>query len=127
MTKPARTILVFGLYAGALGAALVLAPNAPLALFGLPPTDEVWIRVVGMLLLIIGGYYVRAARLELEPFFRMTVYGRAVIIVFLLGFVLAGLAKPVLLLFGAVDLAAAIWTATALRGAGRPRARAAHA
>lgn len=46
--------------------------------------------------------------------FRWTVHARCAVIVFFLAFVVAGLAKPVLLLFGIVDFAGAIWTWRAL-------------
>jgi hypothetical protein len=45
------------------------------------------------------------------------VYGRALVIVFFVAFVVLGLAEPLLIGFGLVDLAAAIWTALALRSA----------
>jgi hypothetical protein len=40
------------------------------------------------------------------------------VLVFFVAFALLGLAPPVLVLFGAVDAAAACWTALALRSAG---------
>src|SRR5690606_9497486 len=55
VSDPAKTVFAFGWYILVLGAALVLAPNLVLTSFGLPPTGEVWIRVVGMLLLFIAG------------------------------------------------------------------------
>jgi uncharacterized membrane protein len=115
MSNSAKSIFVFGIYAVVLGATLLVAPNALLTLFGLPGTNEIWIRVVGMLLFLLAFYYIQAARTELSAFFRWTVYTRASIILFFIGFVVFGLAKPVLILFGGVDLLSAIWTALALR------------
>jgi hypothetical protein len=117
MSDPARTVLAFGWYILILGAVLVLAPNLLLTAFGLPPTEEVWIRVVGMLLLFLGGYYQLAARAEWTPFFRASVWFRGLVIVFFAAFVLLGFVKPALLGFAVVDLLAALWTATALRHA----------
>ena len=48
---------------------------------------------------------------------RLTVHGRASVIVFFIALVVLGLAEPVLIVFGIVDLLAAIWTALALRSA----------
>jgi cytochrome c oxidase subunit IV len=79
--------------------------------------QDVWIRVVGMLLLVIASYYTLAVRSEWRDFFRMSVYLRASVIVFFGAFVLAGLAPAMLLVFGVIDLAAAVWTAMALRAA----------
>jgi hypothetical protein len=111
----ALTVRVFGIYLLVLGAWLLVAPNALLALFGMAPTTEVWIRVVGMLVGFLGVYYVRAAAANLTRFFAWTVPVRLSVPVFFGAFVLLGLAPPVLLLFAVVDAAAALWTWRALR------------
>jgi hypothetical protein len=115
MTKAARSVFVFGLYLIVLGLALVVVPNVLLELFSLPSTTEVWVRVVGMLVLFLGYYYTQAARKELTDFVRLTLYPRSTVILFFAGFVLLGYAKPALILFGVVDLLGVIWTAMALR------------
>ena len=115
MSYSARTVFVFGIYLVVLGITLIAAPNLLLNAFGFPATNEVWIRVVGMLVLILAFYYTQAARKELTDFFQWTVYARASVIVFFLAFVVVGLAKAALILFGAVDLLGAIWTGLALR------------
>jgi hypothetical protein len=118
MSGVARSLLVFGWYLAAFGAFLVFAPNLLLGVFGLPPTDEVWIRVVGVLVLIIAYYNVRLAREELLPYARLTVHARVAVLVFLVAFVLAGLVKPMVIVVGLVDFAGALWTAAALRSGG---------
>ena len=70
MSKSARSLFVFSLYLYVLGAILVLIPNVLLRLFFFPATDEVWIRVVGMLVFILGFYYFQASRNELKNFFQ---------------------------------------------------------
>jgi F0F1-type ATP synthase membrane subunit a len=122
MTHAARSVLVFSIYLFVLGGTLVTVPNALLSVFRIPPTSEVWIRVVGVLVLVLGLYYAAAARRGLEEFFRLTVPARGAVLVFFVAFVLLGLAPPVLALFGAVDAAAACWTALALRSAGADQA-----
>ena len=117
MSKAAISVLVFGVYLIVIGLGFLLAPNIPLSLFGFPTTTEPWIRVLGMLLLILAYYYIQAARNEMTGFFRLTVHGRASVIVFFVVFVALGLAQSMLILFGVVDLLAAIWTALALRTA----------
>lgn len=124
MSGSSRSVLVFSLYLFLLGGLLVVAPNLLLGLFWIPETGEVWIRVVGMLVLILGLYYAGAARRGLTEFFAFTVWGRGTVLVFFAAFVLLGLAPPVLILFGAVDAAAACWTAFALRSEGSSVARA---
>ena len=115
MTKAATSVFWFGVYLVALGVALVVVPNVPLSLFGMPQPDEPWIRVAGMLALLLGYYYIQCARAELRPFFELTVPARGAVIVFFATFVAFGFAKPTLLLFGLVDVAGAIWTTLALR------------
>ena len=115
MTKAASTVFYFGIYVLVLGLGLIAIPNLVLAPFGFPPTSEVWLRVVGVLAAAIGWYYISSARAGLVPFFRATIAMRTFVFVCFGAFVLLGFARPALALFGAVDLAGAIWTAAALR------------
>ncbi len=115
MSNSAKSVFVFGIYLVVLGITFVVIPNVQLALFRLPVTDEVWIRVVGMLLILLAFYYIQAARKELTDFFQWTVYARASVILFFITFVVLGLAQSTLILFGVVDLLAAVWTHLALR------------
>ena len=115
MTRAATTILVFGVYLLASGAALILMPNLLLGLVGLGTTTEVWIRVLGVVVLVLGGYYVQAARHEDVSFFRSTVWGRPVVLVLFIALALLRLAPPMLVGFGIVDVLGAIWTARALK------------
>ena len=117
MSKAALSMFVFGVYLILLSVILMVIPNALLAIFGLPATTEVWVRVVGMLLFLIAYYYIRASRNEKEmiSFYRWTVHARSSVIVFFIIFVAFGFVKPILILFGVVDLLAAIWTWKALR------------
>ena len=62
MSKAAFSVFVFSIYLLVMGFVLVVMPNHLLSLFQLPETNEVWIRVVGMLILILGLYYSTAAR-----------------------------------------------------------------
>ena len=115
MSKAARSLWIFGVYLVALGLFLLIAPNTLIGWFGLAEAGDVWIRVVGMLIVLLAYYDIQAARTEATAFFRWSVVARATVILFFAGFVVAGLVKPILLLFGGVDLAAAMWTALALR------------
>ena len=115
MTKAARSVLLFATYLLGLGVWLLVAPNSMLRLFGMPDSQDVWIRVVGMLVVLLGFYYSSAARAELTAFIQWTVYARASVILFLASFVVAGLAPAILLLIGVVDLAAAGWTQVSLK------------
>jgi len=114
MSRSAQSMLVFGIYLAGLGAVLILVPNVLLGVFGMPPANEVWIRVVGVLASIIAFYYLLAVRQNVRPIFQWSVYARASVVVFFTAFVVAGFAPPMLILFGVVDLLAAGWTQWAL-------------
>jgi len=115
MSKAAKSILVFGIYLVVIGLGFLVMPNTPLALLGFPTTSEPWIRVVGLLLLILAYYYIQAARSEMRPLFRWTVHARSSVVVCFIVLVALGLAQPMLIGFGVIDLFAAIWTGLALR------------
>lgn len=116
MTPAARSVQAFAVYLILLAVLLLLAPNLLLQAMGLPPTSEVWVRVVGMLVAFLSVYYWIAAATNLIPILRATVLCRLTVPVFFLVFVLAGWALWPLLLFGILDAAAALWTLAALRG-----------
>jgi len=66
MSNSARSIFVFGLYVAVLGIMLIVVPNFLLKAISRTSTTEVWIRVVGLLLLYLGFYYTQAARKEIS-------------------------------------------------------------
>jgi hypothetical protein len=115
MSRSAMSVFVFSIYLYILGFVLVVTPDTLLRIFSFPEADGLWIRVVGMLVIILGFYYSHAARAELRPFFVWTVIGRTSVLLFFIAFVIAGLAPPALILFGAIDFAAAMWTLLAMR------------
>ena len=64
MSRSALSLRVFGFYLLGTGALLVFAPNLLLGLVRLPPTHEIWIRVLGVVVFIVGS----AALLVLASF-----------------------------------------------------------
>ena len=115
MSKTAFSVRVFSIYAIVLGVVLITVPNILLTIFNIPETNEFWIRVAGMLLLIIGYYYFMASGKEMRDFFKWSVVGRFSVLVFFLGFVILGVAPAILILFGVIDALSALWTASCLR------------
>jgi hypothetical protein len=115
MSRATLSIVVFGVYLGVLGIVLVVVPNSAIGLAGLPPTDEVWLRIAGFLAAAVGYYYLQAARNDVRLFYRWTVHARALVPPLFAAFVL----RPALLIFAAVDGAGAAWTWLALRSDGR--------
>ncbi len=115
MSRAAKSLFVFGIYLCGLGLILLLVPNLILRVFGVPPTSEVWIRINGMFVLCLSFYYVLAARNELTSFIRWTVWTRIAVLFYFAAFVLLVSAPKALLLFGLIDLLAALWTWLALK------------
>ncbi len=121
MSGAARSVAVFGVYFAAVGLVLIAAPNLLLAAVRLPPTGEPYIRVLGVVSFVLGLYYLAAARAEATGFFRCTTWGRTIAFALFVLLVLLGLAPAVLILFGVIDAAGALWTARALRRPAGPR------
>ena len=115
VSKAAFTVKAFAVYPFAIGMVLLVAPNLLLATLGFPATNEVWIRVLGVVVINVGVYYWFAAVSEARPFFVASIYARAFVCVALGALVALGLAKPLLAGFGVVDAAGALWTYWALR------------
>jgi hypothetical protein len=115
MSKAAFSLRVFSLYMFVLGLILILDPNLLLRVFEIPQTREIWIRIVGMLVLILGYYDFMASRTEDATLFRWSVHVRLFAAVLLIIFVVSGVAPAVLILFGSIDAAAAAWTALSLK------------
>lgn len=115
MTRSGRSLWVFGIYVLLVAMGLLLIPNLMLGVFGLAETNEIWVRVVGIPLVLLGAYYILAGRNDLTPFIRWSVPARASVILFYLILASTGAVKPTILMFGLVDLLGAAWTQLSLK------------
>jgi len=115
MSKSAFSAKVFAIYLFIVGPLLVVAPNFLLSIFRVPPTSEVWIHILGVIAFNLGVYVWVAAKHENKPFLEVSVYARVLFFVAFVTFAIIGLASPVLVLFGVVDLLGGIWTHFALK------------
>ena len=120
MSSAAKSLFVFGIYAVAAGTGLLLVPGLVLAPLGFPPVNDGWVRVVGSLAMIVGAYHIVGARHNLLPYIRASVWGRVAFAVLLASLVVTSAMPMALLLFAAIDLGGAAWTAIALRQAPAP-------
>ena len=125
MSAAARSIVAFALYLALGGAALVFAPQQVCQLLRLPAGSDFWIRLNGMFFWILAYYCLRAAWREETAFISWSLWPRSATTVFMAVFVAMGQVGPVVLLFGAVDALAALWTAKALRADRHPTGAAA--
>ena len=115
MSKAAFTIKAFAVYLFGLGVLLLLAPDLVLGPFGFPAPKEVWIRVLGVVVINLGAYYWAAAASETRRLFMVTVYTRVFVLAAFTGLALLDFARPALTLFGIVDALGALWTYFALK------------
>lgn len=110
-----RSLQVSGLYPCITGAGLLLAPALLLAPLGLSLPHDVWIRRVGILALGLGACDVLAARSAVATLIPGSVWRRLLAGAGIGLLVPLGRAPTAMLLFAAVGIAAALWTAMASR------------
>jgi hypothetical protein len=115
MGPAAMSFFVFGVYMTALGIALVLAPNPLLSLVGIAETTDVWVRVVGVLVVVIGVLDVLVARADLRIVMHWGIYLRSGAAASLVAFAIANLVEPGILVFAAIDALSVAWAVWALR------------
>ena len=115
MNNAQRSLFVFALFMFSVGLGLILIPMPIMHFFRLSAGEDAWIRFIGMLLSVIGVYYIMVVRTKLDRFIPWTVPARFYTATFMVVLVGLGKAGPALLLFAAIDAAAATWTWFALR------------
>jgi hypothetical protein len=114
MSAAMRSMQLWAIYALAVGLGLLLVPNLTIGVFGVEPTDEVWIRVVGVVVLALDIMYWSIVIRNDEKSLKATVYERWFAALALA--ILAATSGPwQLLLFAALDFAGATWTYATLR------------
>ena len=99
------------------GAGFLLMPNVVLPLFGMQPVDDVWIRALGLLALVLASYYWVMTKNGVLPFYQVSVWGRYAFSAGLVVLALSGLGEKPLILFAALEGGLAVWTQLALRKA----------
>ena len=100
------------------GAGFLFMPNVVLPMFGIQPVDDVWIRVVGLLALVLASYYWVLTKNGVVPFFKVSVWGRYTFCAGLVALALLDFGEKPLILFAALETGLAAWTHLALKKAG---------
>ena len=113
------SIFVFGIYLFVIvGIGFVVIPNTVLKLFRIPETKEVWIRILGFMIAMLGVFNIVGGLYHLTAFAWATVFERCAVVGCLITVALLRQTKSTIVLFGVVDFAGALWTFLALlRGA----------
>jgi hypothetical protein len=74
-SQAALSTLCWGLYMILNGVNMIVHPNGGLTAMGFEPTAEVWIRMVGLLALVLGFYYLQMGRYNFTPFYTWKLTG----------------------------------------------------
>jgi hypothetical protein len=114
MSRAAKSVLAFSLVFINSGLSLLLAPRFVLSFLGFSSTEFLFPRFVGMTMLVLAYYYVRAAWSGLTEFFKWTVHMRLIGVTFYIVFVAFDVAPITVLGFALMDLFGALWTKWAL-------------
>ena len=115
MSKAARSLYVFGVYLIVAGPGFVFVPNLVLGTLSVATTTEVWIRVLGIVVTILGVYYIAAARSGATLLFQVSVWARVGFLAAMIGLIALGQAPLPLVGFGIIDGLGALWTGLSLR------------
>jgi len=117
MTRAAMSIFIFGIYVIILGIIFLFVPEIMFLMLAYPTPPDIVSRIIGMVFLFLAYLYIRAALDEegMTKFFMWTVHTRALVIIFFSIFAALQLVNPLIIMFGVVDIAGALWTFWALR------------
>jgi len=115
MTLSAKSILVFGIYLYLVGLTLIFIPNMFLHTLSVAETREPWIRVVGVIVVVLGYYYHQMSKTGFIPFFRLTIPVRVCVFISFVGLIILKMLGPVFILISFLDVAGAAWTYFALK------------
>ena len=115
MSRAGKRVYYFGYYVFGMGLLLLFISNLLLPIVNVPTTDEVWIRLVGMLLLVLGLFYRVVGKNNFLPGIHLTLVTRSLAFFVILGFIYFGFISWVIFLFWLGDLAGGIWTWRALK------------
>jgi hypothetical protein len=115
MKKSAISVFVWGVYIIAVGICFLILPRLLLELMGRVTADYMMARFFGMLMVFYGYFYIRAALSANTGYFVWTIHTRMLAIVFLTMICIVDKTSPLIVAFGGIDIAGAVWTWMAMR------------
>jgi len=104
------SLTVQGIYVLITGLQLIFIPATLLGMFGFDPPSEIWIKVLGILVLALAILYYSINTSGNKEVVVSTVWFRIFVAAGFLYLVVSGQTKSSLLLFAGVDVATALWT-----------------
>lgn len=118
MSKSAKSVFIYGIFYAINGLMLLFVPNVLLNSLGIDNTNEVWIRLAGILLSGISVYYFISAKNELIVIMKATAFIRFSIIFFFTAFVLLELVSSSIIVISVIDFLGGAWTFLMLKKEG---------
>ena len=115
MTKSAKSLYFFGFYVLFTGIIICIIPDNFISLLKLPEIPTAWARVIGLLVIIIGGYDILSGRNNVKPLIKASIYLRTLFFIGILGLFISGQMTKEILPLGIIDLLGAIWTTLSLK------------
>ncbi len=108
--KKSLSLSVQAIYVLITALQLIFVPNMLLGMFGFEPTSEIWIKVLGVVLMSLVLVYYGIIQSGDKNILKITIYSRLIVVLGFLLLVATGQAATPLILFAGIDLATAIWT-----------------
>jgi len=110
----ARSLYVWSIYVAIVGVGFLLMPNVVLSMFQIDETEEVWIRVLGLIVVALPILYVAVARSGSTSLYLASVWFRWLIAA---GLIVLGLVEGPwqLMLFASIDFLGGLWTFLSVR------------
>lgn len=104
------SLLVQSIYVILTGLQLIFVPNMLIGMFGFDPTSEIWIKVLGIVILPLSAVYYAISNQGNREVVFSTIISRGFVGIGFILLALSGQAKYSLILFAGIDIATAVWT-----------------
>ena len=117
MTRTSKSVLYYSFYMELVGILMIVFPQVVLKILNINTDAGILVRFLGMVDVFMGYYYLRSGlgKDKLKNFYQLTIHTRFAALVFLVFFVVFWNANPVVILFGLIDTAGAVWTIVSMR------------
>jgi hypothetical protein len=104
------SLIVQAIYVIITGLQLIFVPNLLIGMFGFEETHEVWIQVLGIVILPLAAVYYAISKQGNREVVFSTIISRGFVGIGFLFLALTGATKMSIILFAGIDIATAVWT-----------------
>jgi hypothetical protein len=109
-TNRHSSLVVQSIYVVLTGLQLIFVPNMLLNMFGFDATSEIWIKVLGIVVLSLSIVYFTISKSGNDDVVRATMWSRTLVGLGFILLALTGQAKLSIVLFAGIDIVTAVWT-----------------